>query len=268
MRAYSEPPSPGIEHAGDTGRLMGKQDTDDTAATRYFHDNTLQVATDKAALVVFDMNGLIIDDESVQFESVNRALADLRISISETYWIENCVGKRADEYFSAILKQNEKKYSPSEVSILVQLKNKLYHTLILKYIHELSRPGVRDFIAYLSEKSSKPLALCTSAHPEEIETILGESGLGLKDRFAFVVSGRDVKKSKPDPEIYIHLARLAGIVPSDCLVFEDSSLGVQAAFRADMPCIAVPNHFTEKQDFSHAMFIIDSLLRNAHIYCT
>ena len=245
-----------------------KQDTGDTAGTPYFHDNALQVVTDKAALVVLDMNGLIIDDENVQFESVNRALEDLHITISETYWIENCVGKRANEYFSDILKQNEKRCTPSEVSILVQLKNKLYHTLILRHIHELSRPGVRDFIIYLSEERLKPLALCTSAHPEEIETILGESGLGLKDRFTFVVSGRDVKKSKPDPEIYIHLAHLADIMPSDCLVFEDSGLGVQAAFRAGMPCIAVPNHFTEKQDFNNAMFIIDSLLRNAHIYCT
>jgi HAD superfamily hydrolase (TIGR01509 family) len=250
------------------GRLTEKQGADQCSRTRYFHNSILQDATDSARLVVLDMNGLIIDDESVQFESVNRALEDLHISISETYWIEKCVGKRADEYFHAILKENEKRCSPSEVSILVKLKNKLYHTLIVKHIHELSRPGVRDFIAYLSKESIKPLALCTSAHPEEIETILGKSGLGLTDRFSFVVSGRDVKKSKPDPEIYIHLAYLAKIMPSDCLVFEDSSLGVQAAFHAGMPCIAVPNRFTEQQDFSNAMFIIDSLMRDAHIYCT
>lgn len=236
--------------------------------TPYFLDRKLQAAIEKADLVVFDMNGLIIDDESVQFDSVNRAMEDLRISISVTYWIEKCVGKRADEYFCDILKEHKKNFAFSDISLLVELKNKLYHDAIAKRVDELIRPGVQELIDYLSADNPRPLALCTSAHPEEIETILGESGLGLKGRFTYIVSGRDVAKSKPDPEMYVKLAAIAGIVPSACLVFEDSGLGVRAAAGAGMPCIAVPNRFTEHQDFRSAFCTIDSLRQNAHAYET
>ena len=232
----------------------------------YFSDSKLQAAIENAALVVFDMNGLIIDDERVQFESVNHALEDLRISISETYWIEKCVGKRADEYFRDTLKEHKKNFAYSDISLLVELKNQLYHDAIAKQVDELIRPGVHELIDYLSADNPRPLALCTSAHPEEIETILGESGLGLKGRFSYIVSGRDVEKSKPDPEIYVKVAATSGLSPSACLVFEDSGLGVRAATVAGMSCIAVPNRFTEHQDFTNALCIIDSLRQNAQTY--
>ena len=70
-----------------------------------------------------------------------------------------------------------------------------------------------DFIDYLSMNSNTDLALCTSALYDEIETILGSDGLGIRDRFAYIVSGADVKRSKPDPEIYSKLAAISGIVP-------------------------------------------------------
>ena len=229
----------------------------------YFTDRKLQDAIENAALVVFDMNGLIIDDERVQFESVNRAMEDIGISITETYWIQRCVGKRADEYFKEILQKHDKKFTPTDLSLLVTSKNKHYHEAIVKQVDELVRPGVRELIAYLSEKNPKQLALCTSAHPDEIETILGESGLGLKSLFACIVSGSDVEKSKPDPEIYMKVAATSGCSPSACLVFEDSGIGVQSAAAAGMSCIAIPNRFTEHQDFTHANCIIDSLRKNA-----
>jgi HAD superfamily hydrolase (TIGR01509 family) len=229
----------------------------------YFSDRKLQAAIENAVLVVFDMNGLIIDDERVQFESVNQAMEDLRISISETYWIDKCVGKRADDYFHEILKEHKKNFTYSDISLLVGLKNKLYHDVITQQVDELKRPGVQEFINYLSADNPRPLALCTSAHPEEIETILGESGLGLKGHFSYIVSGNDVEKSKPDPEIYAKVAATSGLLPSTCLVFEDSGLGVRAATGAGMSCIAVPNRFTEHQDFTNALCIIDSLRQNA-----
>jgi HAD superfamily hydrolase (TIGR01509 family) len=228
----------------------------------YFTDAELQAAIDKASLVVFDLNGLIIDDERVQFESVNHSLEPIDISITETYWIERCVGKRADEYFYEILKFHSRE-AEADISILVTQKNRYYHNAITRCIDELVRPGVPELIAYLSDVNPRQLALCTSAHPAEIETILGEGGLDLKHFFSCIVSGSDVDKCKPDPEIYREVSARSGCSPLDCLVFEDSSLGVQSAAGAGMTCIAVPNRYTAHQDFSHAVRIIDSLMKNA-----
>ena len=228
----------------------------------YFTDAELQTELDRASLVVFDLNGLIIDDERVQFESVNHALEPIDISITETYWIERCVGKRADEYFHGILKEHVREAS-SDISSLVSAKNKHYHNAVARCIDELVRPGVRELIEYLSDVNPKQLALCTSAHPAEIETILGEGGLDLKHFFSCIVSGSDVDKCKPDPEIYREVSARSGCSPLDCLVFEDSGLGVQSAAGAGMTCIAVPNRYTVCQDFTHAVRIIDSLRKNA-----
>lgn len=228
----------------------------------YFTDAELQAALDKASLAVFDLNGLIIDDERVQFESVNRALEPVDISITEIYWIERCVGKRADEYFHEILKLHDRE-AEADISTLVSQKNSHYHNAITRCIDELVRPGVRELIAYLHDANPRQLALCTSAHPAEIETILGEGGLDLQHCFSCIVSGSDVDKCKPDPEIYREVSARSGCAPLDCLVFEDSGLGVQSAAGAGMICIAVPNRYTAHQDFTYAVRIIDSLRKNA-----
>jgi HAD superfamily hydrolase (TIGR01509 family) len=231
--------------------------------TPYFTDHALQERIDKASLVVFDMNGLIIDDESVQFESVNQALEKSGICIAKDYWTAHCVGKRADEFFMNILRDHGKGAVQGLINQLVSAKNSNYHRAIAAQVHSLVRPGVLEFIAYLNEKHIKKLALCTSALPSEIETVLGTGGLNLKDLFSYIVSGKDVAKSKPHPEIYLRVSECAGLRPTACLVFEDSGVGVQSAKRAGMSCIAIPNDHTAHQDFSSADMILDSLRKDA-----
>jgi len=233
--------------------------------TPYFHNPSLQKSIDRAALIAFDLNGLIIDDEPVQYDSVNLALEPLDLHITEEYWIGHCVGKRADEYFAAILREHGISGGTSSISRLVRDKNRLYHELITSRVHALARPGVLELIDYLSYNKPVHLALCTSAHPDEIETILGKQGLGLKERFSYVISGLDVTRSKPDSETYHTLTAVSSYNPASCLVFEDSGLGVQSAVGAGMACIAVPNRYTLHQSFDGALFIIDNMTTNAGI---
>jgi HAD superfamily hydrolase (TIGR01509 family) len=229
----------------------------------YFTDTFLQTALDRATLVIFDMNGLIIDDEQLQFESVNHALDGLGISIDESYWTNNCVGSRADEFLKIILQKHHMSDDASMISRLISSKNNRYHEIVSGQIIPLIRPGVTELITYLSEEVIKQMALATSAHPDEIETILGEHGLDLVHCFSVIVSGSDVERSKPDPEIYTKLSTISGHSAETCLVFEDSGIGVQSAVAAGMQCIAMPNRFTAAQDFSGAICCIDSLRKNA-----
>jgi HAD superfamily hydrolase (TIGR01509 family) len=231
---------------------------------KYFTDPLLQRALEKASLIVFDMNGLLVDDEKVQLESVNRTLLSFHISLSEQYWIEHCVGSRADKYFLSILYEKGEFLNEDAILDLIKRKNQNYRELIKDQIHKLVRPGVFDLIDFLSAGPKIELALCTSAHPMEIETILGKDGLAIEQLFTYIVSGADVEKSKPDPEIYLKLARLSKTQPTQCLVLEDSGPGVRAAVRAGMECIAVPNRFTVDQDFNGALCVLDNLTRDAN----
>lgn len=117
-------------------------------------------------------------------------------------------------------------------------------------------PGVREVVRALHARGI-PLAITTSAVRGAIEIVLDR--IGLRDAFTLIVDGGDVQQGKPDPECFLYTARKLGVAPADCIVFEDSSVGVLAAKRAGMFCIAVRNPTAQtRQDLSAADVVVDS----------
>lgn len=117
--------------------------------------------------------------------------------------------------------------------------------------------GVRELIAQL-RTWGVPLAITSSAAGASIDAILRR--LGLRDAFALIVDGSEVLHGKPDPEAYLLTARKLGVRAGDCLVFEDSHIGVAAAKRAGMFCVAVRNpRAREAQDLGAADLVVDSM---------
>ncbi len=236
---------------------------------QYFKSSQLNDLLLHSQLIIFDMNGLIIDDEAVQVQATHHVLSQYGISISEDYWLHNIVGRKAAEFLVEILEEHgvpPRRYSLAEV---IFQKNEKYQELMKTKTKELVRDGFISLLSYLSDqkKVNKQyvLAVGTSATRTEVDIILGKSGLNVLNQFEYILTGEDVKHSKPNPEIYLTLSQRAGIVTENCMVFEDTALGVQAAYNAGIKCIAVPNRFTVHQDLSNAVFVIDNLTRNATI---
>jgi beta-phosphoglucomutase-like phosphatase (HAD superfamily) len=94
------------------------------------------------------------------------------------------------------------------------------------------------------------LALASSSAPPIIAATL--AGLSLSDMFEFAVSGHDVERGKPAPDIFIEAVRRLGLRREACLVVEDSFNGLSAATAAGVRCVAVPCPSTAGQDFSGA----------------
>lgn len=118
--------------------------------------------------------------------------------------------------------------------------------------------GVRDLISALRERGLT-LAITSSAVGSSIEMILER--LGLRESFPLIVDGSEVVHGKPDPEAYLLTARKLGLAPEQCLVFEDSQVGVEAAKRAGMFCVAVRNpHAQIRQDLSAADLVVGSMM--------
>jgi HAD superfamily hydrolase (TIGR01509 family) len=242
---------------------------------RYFENDRLENLLRRARLVIFDMNGLIVDDERLQLESVNAALgsgifeyggfSNALIRIDEEYWKRNCLGKRADQYFTVILRERGLQAENTTIEKLLREKNKYYEKRALSAMRALVRPGVVELMDHIAENGTQETALATSALPEEIESVLGKPGLDLKRRFGFIAHGGDIVKTKPSPEIFLLLSRRSSIPSAESLVLEDSGVGVRAAANAHMTCIAFPNEFTLGHDFSTAACVVDSLRRNARI---
>jgi HAD superfamily hydrolase (TIGR01509 family) len=117
--------------------------------------------------------------------------------------------------------------------------------------------GVREMIGKL-RATGLPLAITSSAVKSSIEEILER--LRLRDAFTLIVDGSEVRHGKPDPEAYLLTARKLGVAPERCLVFEDSHVGVAAAKRAGMFCVAVRNpRALERQDLSAADIVVDGM---------
>lgn len=118
-------------------------------------------------------------------------------------------------------------------------------------------PGVVEAVRALQERGMT-LAITSSAVGSSIETIL--TRLGLREAFALIVDGSEVTNGKPDPEAYLLTARKLGVAPEECVVLEDSHVGVLAAKRAGMYCIAVRNpHAQIFQDLSAADVVVESM---------
>jgi HAD superfamily hydrolase (TIGR01509 family) len=101
------------------------------------------------------------------------------------------------------------------------------------------------------------LAVASSSGPAVIETTL--TALGVRPLFEAIVSGVEVARGKPAPDVFVEAARRLGVAPEACLVVEDSERGVRAARAAGMRCVAVPCGETRHHDFSAATLVLPAL---------
>jgi len=118
-------------------------------------------------------------------------------------------------------------------------------------------PGARETVNALHARGFS-LAITSSAVASSIEAILIR--LGLRDAFSVIVDGSEVVNGKPDPEAYLLTARRLAVQPEQCLVLEDSQVGVLAAKQAGMFCVAVPNPRAQSpQDLSAADLVVERM---------
>lgn len=115
-----------------------------------------------------------------------------------------------------------------------------------QYLHKISmKPGLKEFLEYLKERKI-PLGIASSNHINLVQAAL--KGHGLEDYFSAVVTCSDVKRAKPEPDVYLEAARRLGVGPSDCMVFEDIPVGIQAGKSAGMRTCAVRDDYSQCQD--------------------
>lgn len=199
--------------------------------------------------IIFDMDGIIIDSEPVHKQIDIHIMKELNIDLPESYH-ETFVGS-TDEHFMQCLK--EKFHLTQAVEELVFEKRKL----MKEWTKKIPYPTVPFVIPFIKELYGKiPLAVASSAQQERIQEVL--ENLELSEYFQSTASGSEVLKTKPAPDIFLLAATRLKVLPSECLVFEDSSVGTQAAKAADMVCIALNNPHSGKQDLSVADIIINT----------
>jgi len=193
--------------------------------------------------LIFDFNGIIVDDEPIHFELFRRVLAEEGIELTEENYYACYLGFDDRGAFGAAYRENGRSLDESLLARLIDRKAAYYQSAIQNKARIF--PGVEKLIAALAPRL--PLAVASGALRQEIETILTTADL-LK-HFSVIISAEDVNHGKPEPEIFFKaLAALNAqvrnsdrIIAAHCLVVEDSKEGIRGARRAGMKCLAVSN---------------------------
>ncbi len=201
--------------------------------------------------VIFDMDGVIIDSEPFHLEVNREIFRELNIPfIMEEY--ENYIGVSNDEMWADIKMKNNLSLPVSYLKELQVRKDMEY----LLSAEEKPIPGVLELLKEL-RLNGLAVALASSSSLKYIGIVLEK--FRIRDFFDAVVSGENMRKGKPAPDIFLHTAKLLDVGPTSCLVIEDSRNGVAAAKAAGMKCIGFQNPSSGAQDVSAADFITGSL---------
>lgn len=178
---------------------------------------------------IFDMDGVIIDSNPIHraaWETYN-----LRFGLVTTEAMQQSMyGKRNDE----IVRHFFGELPDHEVFTRGAQKEELFREMVGKRIESILVPGLRSF---LETYRIVPMAVASNAEPANIHFVLERSGLG--GYFRAILDGHRVRRPKPYPDIYLQAAAELGAAPSNCIVFEDSHAGVEAARSAGMRVIGI-----------------------------
>ncbi len=197
--------------------------------------------------VIFDFDGVIVDTPTYYFKHMREYFQKIGSGVSDED-IEHIIGhtfqKKLDfinAKYGLSVKRDEfiAEIGPSmnaEMEKLVKLDIELQRLL-----QELKAAGVRAAIA-------------SNNSPDTINLFLEK--FGIREFFDPIVTIRDIREPKPDPETYKKALSLLCANPKNCIAIEDTVIGVESAKAAGMRCIAIPNQFTIKHNFSGAEMVI------------
>ncbi|MDG4716771.1 beta-phosphoglucomutase [Winogradskyella marincola] len=197
---------------------------------------------------IFDLDGVIVDTAKYHFLAWKKLANDLGIDFTEEE-NEQLKGVSRVKSLEKILAWGNKTLSEKDFNAQMAKKNEDYLSHIAKMDESEILPDVPKVLNFLSE-NNQPISLGSAS--KNARTILER--VNLKEQFNAIVDGNDVTKAKPDPEVFLIAAKLLNVAPENCIVFEDSVAGVEAANVANMISIGIGS----KDVLGHAKYVFNN----------
>ena len=201
--------------------------------------------------VIWDMDGTLFDTENLVMEICTEIFEEMGYARAREV-IHRCIGRNVRDS-NAIIKEEYGEDFPIEEFRKRKAERFAAH---LKEHGLPPKLGVQESLSWIGERGI-PMAVASGSDHAKILHFLELAGL--KDRFSVIVGGDEIKKGKPDPELFLKVSELLDVSPENCIVFEDSSYGIIAAHRAGMQVVLIPD-LAQIDDASkvHAHFILQS----------
>jgi HAD superfamily hydrolase (TIGR01509 family) len=187
--------------------------------------------------ILFDFNGVLVDDEEQHRVALTRVAERLGLTVSRAWYYDRILGQDDAAGFVEVFRAAHRTLPADLLRQLVAEKAELYRELIDARLTLV--PGAAEFVRAVAPAFR--LAIVSGARRDEIDLVLSRTGLG--GRFEAIVAAEDVPACKPDPAGYraahAALARRQPLTTDRCLAIEDSDAGLAAARAAGMPCVAL-----------------------------
>ena len=190
----------------------------------------------KICAVLFDLDGVLANSEELHRKTFNQTFAPFGVSIPKSYWYSHYTGTGSRFIVHDLV---ERHHLDVHEEKLVEERKALFQQEISKG-HLQAVRGAPELVSLVQAHSLKA-GVASGGHTSNIKAQLVSLGLSHLP-FAGL---EDVKNRKPDPEVFLLMARRMGVAPAACLVIEDSAAGLAAAKRAGMKCVLIGLHHPE-----------------------
>lgn len=199
--------------------------------------------------ILFDMDGVIIDSEPLHARAAINALQKFGISLTSEFCY-SFIGSTAKHMLEVI---KEKWQLSASIEELMEANQNAKKELVMQEGYP-PIPYVRELMEALYRDGYRIAIASSSPMDEILDTV---QRLQLSGFLHKIVSGMQVAHPKPAPDIFLAAARELSVLPSECLVIEDSTNGLRAAKAAGMPAVAFCNPNSGNQDLSTANYVIE-----------
>lgn len=182
---------------------------------------------------LFDLDGVIVDTAKFHFKAWQRLASELDIPFTEEQ-NEELKGVSRKESLEKILSWGNKSLSADEFDRMMALKNEWYLEFVREMKSDEALPGAVEFL-----EQSRRQGLRIGLGSASKNAVLILDLLGIKDYFETIVDGNKITKSKPDPQVFEIGAENLGLSAAECVVFEDSLAGLEAAKVGDFRRVGI-----------------------------
>ena len=201
--------------------------------------------------IIFDMDGVLLDSEPMHQEIIYETFQLKGIPLDKAY-IQTLTGMSAFPMWEKVKRDAQRLESVEELI-------KFHRDYFFKRLPEVKVPlvpHVKDVLEKFKNEG-KHLSLASSSGRKLIDIFTQQTNIA--HYFEVIMSGDDVKYSKPNPEIFLKVAQWYGLPATQFTVIEDSTNGVKAAKSAGMQCVGFQNPLSGGQDLSQADLLIHSM---------
>jgi beta-phosphoglucomutase family hydrolase len=199
--------------------------------------------------VIFDLDGVIVESEHIHIEAEKQTMLKYGVRISSEE-LHRYTGTTARLMFTELIKKYKLNTTFERI---FNEKEEILFKLLEKDVQPTK--GAIELLEKLRQENVK-LAIASSSHKRLIKYVLEK--LNIIHLFDSIVGSEDVIHGKPNPETFFRAAKEMRVSPLECLVIEDSKLGVEAAKNAGMKCVGYRNPNSGNQDLSKADVVIDN----------